>query len=290
MANKKDNIEDRIFSATDIDLFNRLEKIPENEKQVILKQLEARKPLEEVVNLYTKGSGDKKVRFGVISDKHPGSKYFSENLHNLSVKKMKDVDFIIDAGDVIEGMSNREGHIYELKILGVSAQIDYAVELMNQYKKPIYFILGNHTEWSINKSNQGYNPGKDIERRVKDSKYIGDDRGIIELAPLVKIEVTHGGNSAYALSYSLQRKINSMEGGDKSNVLLNGHLHKALYMFYRNVHAFECGTFQSQTPFMRMKGAPAMMGYWIIDLIYNNKNGIVAITPTFYPYYAHGEK
>jgi hypothetical protein len=90
--------------------------------------------------------------------------------------------------------------------------------------------------------------------------------------------------NSYAISYKLQKYINSISGGQKPNLLFEGHYHKALYMFYRNIHGFESGTLQEQTVFMRKLQTPAMLGYWIIDV--QGKDGNVSkIKPEFIPYF-----
>ena len=74
----------------------------------------------------------------------------------------------------------------------------------------------------------------------------------VYLTPNCILELNHPlDGAAYALSYSLQKYIESMQGGTKPNILLNGHHHKAMYLFYRNVHAFEAGTFQAQSSWMK---------------------------------------
>jgi hypothetical protein len=85
-------------------------------------------------------------------------------------------------------------------------------------------------------------------------------------------------------SYSGQKRINSITGGNKPNLWFNGHLHKALYMEYRNIHFFESGTLESQTDFMAMKGSPAHVGFWLVD-IYHNKQGVNQVRSSWFPYY-----
>lgn len=224
-------------------------------------------------------------KFGVVSDLHAGSKYFREDvlLDSIKVFNREKVDAILLPGDIIEGMSNRDGHIYELSKIGVTEQLNYAVDLLNQYSQPIFGIQGNHDLWSMNKANQGVNIGGELESRVKNYTNLGDMRGEIDVNG-VTIRLTHEGNTAYALSYSGQKIINSLSGGTKPNIILNGHLHKSLYMLYRNIHFVECGTLQSQTPFMQMKGSPAMLSYWVLKIRANSK-GVSNFTPTLYPYY-----
>jgi predicted phosphodiesterase len=227
----------------------------------------------------------KHYKIGVISDWHVGNKNFREDVFCDSVKvfNKEKVDFIVHPGDIIDGMSNRDGHIYELAILGLTKQVDKAVDLLSQYQQPIYAILGNHDLWGMNKANQGVHIGADLENRIKDFTIVGDLRGDLVIGS-VTVRLSHEGNSAYALSYSMQKIINGLPGGDKPGVIINGHLHKGMYMFYRNVHAMEAMTFEDQTPFMAMKGSPAHVGFSIVDL-YVDKFGVQKFSPTFYPYY-----
>lgn len=258
-------------------------KLTDDEVKNFLRQV--RKP-EKVKRTYDHFYGSSTIKIGVISDTHFGSKYFDEELffNSVNVFNKEKVKAIYHAGDVIEGMSNREGHIYELKNLGVSEQIKEASKYLKMYKQPLFFITGNHDDWSSKKSNQGMQVGPMIESLVPNSKFLGEYVADVKLAPNITMRLTHEGNTAYALSYSAQKRINAISGGDKPEILVNGHLHKALYMFYRNIHTIEGATFQDQTPFLRMKGSPVMKGYYVLEIGYN-KNGVNKFVPKFYPGY-----
>ena len=192
-------------------------------------------------------------------------------------------------GDITEGMSGREGHIYELSHLGVSNQINYAVEQLSQIGVPIYAITAtnSHDGWSSSKGNQGFEVGPELERRIKNFNFLGYDEADLELDNGLKLKLTHPGDgTAYAVSYKLQKYINALAGGKKPDILLQGHYHKAMYMFYRNIHAFDSGTLCEQTIFMKKKQTPAMLGYWIIEAVVDKKNGGVdKIKPEFVPFY-----
>jgi len=228
----------------------------------------------------------KKVKLGVFSDPHFGSKFFDYQAFDHAVKTFnkEKVDAIYIPGDVIEGMSTRPGHVYELEHIGNTAQINHAAQMLGQFKQPIYFITGNHDEWAKKKSDQGTLVGPEIASRVKGSTFLGEYTADIKLNPNVTMRLTHEGATAYALSYSLQKRINALSGGTKPDILLNGHLHKMLYLYYRNIQAMECGTLLKQTPFMQMLGSPAHVGFTILDIGYNKK-GVNSFSPTIYPHY-----
>ena len=67
-------------------------------------------------------------------------------------------------------------------------------------------------------------------------------------------------------SYKSQKYIESLSGGAKPNILLSGHDHKIFYMFYRNIHSYNCGTTKAQDPFMKSMNLSAHLGGWILDV------------------------
>mgnify|MGYP006921402741 CR=1 FL=1 len=259
----------------------REKNLTDEEVKLMLKQLE-HPPIKH--KRFSLGSS-LHYKFLLFSDPHIGSLYHREDVaeDTVRVANKEKVDGILLPGDITEGMSNRDGHIYELAIAGVTNQVNYAVDFLNEFKQPIYAILGNHDLMGMKKGNQGVNIGEDLERRVKNLTLLGDMRGDLDINGST-LRLSHEGNTAYSLSYSMQKIINGLPGGDKPGIIANGHLHKGMYMFYRNVHALESMTLQDQTPFMAMKGSPAHVGFSILD-IYVNKKGIDKFTPTFYPYY-----
>ena len=92
-------------------------------------------------------------------------------------------------------------------------------------------------------------------------------------------------HNSYALSYTLQKTIDAMSGGEKPNILINGHHHKMIYLFYRNIHAIEAATFQSQTAWMRGKRLPAHMGGWIYQVHVDDEGTIQRCGAEFFPFY-----
>jgi hypothetical protein len=79
--------------------------------------------------------------------------------------------------------------------------------------------------------------------------------------------------------------IDAMQGGDKPNILAIGHYHKAEYLFYRNIHAFQTGTFQAQTAWMIGKQIAAMVGGWIVEVHVDDDGTITRCKGEFIPYY-----
>lgn len=233
----------------------------------------------------------KSFKFGYFSDAHIGHEKFQLELFDYMVRffKREKIDFILNPGDHLEGMSGRPGHVYELTHVGFDQQINYATELYSQLDDiPHYGIDGNHDQWFYKKSDQGIIVGKELEKRLKNYHHLGQDEGDLEVGG-IKIKLFHAGDgSAYAISYKMQKLIESFSGGEKPNIVLSGHYHKALYLFARGVHGIECGTLCGQSRFMRGKKLPAHMGFGVVEVIRNRK-GVERLNHTFVPWYEKGE-
>jgi len=224
-------------------------------------------------------------KIGIMSDTHMGIKKFKEEetLGAFKFFEKKKVHAIYHAGDILEGMSGRDGQIYELSHIGAQAQLDYAETIFNQTKLPIYAIGGNHDEWFMKKANLGLNIGTELENRLPNFHFLGFGEADVKLAKNTTMKLFHGNDgTAYAASYKGQKLIESLSGGEKPNIIVSGHYHKALQMFVRNVHHFEAGTMCGQTEWMRGKKIDAHMGYWYLE-VYHNQNGVDRIVSEFIP-------
>lgn len=229
------------------------------------------------------------VRFGVISDTHIGAREFDEDLLRYSSEMFKQnkVKEIYHIGDILEGMSGRDGHIYELSKVGFSQQIKYTIELFKKYYSDfkILAIQGNHDSWYKIRNNGGIIVGEELQDKLPNFTYLGESEADIKFSDKVTMKLVHPGDgTAYAASYKMQKRIEALEASKKPNILLSGHYHKALYMFNRNIHGIECGTLCGQTNWMKGKNIPAHKGFWIVDFDLTDK-GISNFTPKFFPAY-----
>lgn len=228
----------------------------------------------------------KRIRIGHMTDTHIGSNYSNKKRIYQAFEEFKKekVDFITHSGDVSEGMSNRPGHIYELSHLGYANQKKESIDIFGQWTDTdIYAIDGNHDRWFI-KSN-GAKIVEDIDMALPNFHFIGHDEGDISLNGKATLKLWHGEDgSSYALSYRLQKIIESLSGGEKPSIIVAGHVHKYVKIFERNVYAISAGSIQSQTPWMRGKRLGAHVGFVIADY-WVNKHGVAKMSDTWYPFY-----
>lgn len=278
--------EDKKVKLEDIDMeiYEQLSRYSPEEVKQLLKQL--KKPA--VVERPVLKLGSRNAKALIISDTHIGNKcYLSEGLDLAArVAKNRKVDFVLHCGDICDGFyTNRPGHAFELTHIGADDQVNYAVKELSKFEMPLYFITGNHTRNTFFK-NAGYEVGYALEDKIENATYLGNGNGTVQLESGVKIELLHpDGGSAYAISYKPQKWAESIAGGTKPDLAFIGHFHKAEYLFYRNIHIFQAGCLESQTPFMKGKGLAAHTGFWLVTLNTNKDGSIRRITPEFYPMY-----
>ena len=231
----------------------------------------------------------REFEFVAISCSHWGSqkqqKQFVEHIYNEAAKRgIKD---IYHMGDIVDGYyKNREEQIYELipGKIGADEQVDYVVNNW-PYREGIktHLILGNHDETHIR--NGGFNIGRAIVRGrnelgYKDFEYLGIGHATIELTPNCRMDMLHPlDGSSYAISYSGQKYMDSISGGDKPNILFVGHHHKALYFPYRNIHYFEVPSMMAQSSWMKRKRIANESGAWFIKLTVDEEGTIVRLIP-----------
>ena len=159
----------------------------------------------------------------------------------------------------------------------------YAIEQLSKCKYPMYLIDGNHDRWFI--KNSGAYIVQDICENLENCMFLGNDEGDLVVNNVI-IKLWHGedGNS-YSLSYRIQKIIEAFVGGQKPQILLCGHVHKALYLpCERNIHAFGTGALSRQSKWMRSKRLANHAGFWIIEFTYNEK-GVSDCSEKFYNFY-----
>lgn len=269
-----------LVSKLRITLDKKIDSLSLEEQKILLKQLEH--PRMNRAN-YNHDFGSKHVKIGVIGDTHIGHKMFDEEFFMKAVSyfNKEKVSAVYHVGDILEGMSGREGHIYELTKIGFQSQIKYASELFNEFKVPVFGITGNHDQWYLKKNNAGVDVGSELEKSVKKFTYLGMNEADVFLNGKIKMKLFHPNDgSAYATSYKIQKLMESFGEGEKPHLLFEAHYHKALYIFNRNIHGFESGTLMGQSEFMRLKKIPAHKGFWCVDLWIGDKS-IERLKPEF---------
>ena len=218
-------------------------------------------------------------RFGLISDTHYGSKYAREDVcHSLyDWFKSEGIERVYHAGNWVEGIAKFNRFDLIPQAHGMQAQLDYFAKNYPARKGiRTYIVSGDDHEgwWS---QREGVNIGQMMQDTAerhgrKDLIDIGYMEAFVTLTHAKsgrssRMLVAHpGGGSAYAVSYTSQKIIESFQPGEKPAVALFGHYHKIEYLLTRGVHAIQAGCTKDLDPFGRKKRLAYHIGGAIIEL------------------------
>lgn len=228
--------------------------------------------------------------FGALGDTHLCSKYQRLDLLQHTYKRFQElgVKQVFHTGNWVDGEARF--NFTDLLVHGMDNQLDYMIEHYPQVEGiTTYFISGDdHESWWQTKL--GVNVGKYLEIKAQragrhDLVFLGHMEADVMLGK-TKIRVLHpGGGSAYAISYTSQKIVESYNEDEKPDILLHGHYHKFEYLYLRGIHVFQTGCLQDQTPFMRKKRLSAHLGAWIIDFTPNEDGRVIEMVqrPLTYP-------
>lgn len=216
----------------------------------------------------------------LISDTHLCSKYDRLDILNYLYDKAEDrgIKYVLHCGDVLDGLYvNRPQHIYELRCVGFDEHLDYVVNKYPHFSGKTFFIGGNHMDTYF--KNGGSDMGKAISREREDLVYLNPDTADLKIGK-VGIHMHHGGGGrSYSLSYKLQRYVETLPQDKKIDIVMQGHFHKAMYMYYMGKHCFQVGALEDETPFSRSMGFKNEKSCYWVDIDFDDKGNIYSITP-----------
>jgi hypothetical protein len=229
---------------------------------------------------------DNTYLFGACGDNHLGSKYERLDVLNelYDFYKEEGVDRVFNTGNWIDGEARFNKT--DLHTFGLDAQCRYLAEKYPQREGLVtYAVAGDdHEGWYAQR--EGVDIGAYAENKFKlsgrtDWVHLGFMEARIKLVnsntgSVATLSVVHpGGGSAYATSYSIQKIIESLDGGEKPAVGLYGHYHKLWAGNIRNVWCVQTGTTEDQTPFMRKRKIQAHVGGTIVQLHQDPESGAI---------------
>lgn len=232
-------------------------------------------------------------KIGIISDTQFGSKYQCLSLVKLAylMFEKEKVDFVVHAGDVVDGRDVYSGQISETFLYDADEIKEYVL-MQYPYSKNFktYMIAGNH-DFSFKKK-AGYNIVRDIcESSLRDDLiYRGTDT-IFDVKGL-KIQLLHpSGGLAYSISYRPQKIVSDIVANavqlasfqqnkvDIPKLIVMGHFHKYVTFMYGGSTVISAPAMQSQTPYLRDKGLTPDVGCLIIKIVFDKNWNMTKIIP-----------
>ena len=210
----------------------------------------------------------KGLRFGLISDTHIGSSHARQDALEAiyDVFQKEGIRTTLHCGDVTDGNGVYLGQEQEQVEYGQDAQIDMVIK---DYPKRVgmrtAFITGNHDLREYQRG--GVDPGIPIERSRPDMEYVGQCDSRLQLTEGgLDIELIHPAKGAsYALSYHVQRDLNSRSPDDIPDIYASGHFHNAFYAHYRGVETLSVPCLKDAGMWERRMGFNNVVGGWLVE-------------------------
>ncbi len=209
--------------------------------------------------------------FGVVSDTHIGSIYQQlTHLHHFyKYAKERGAKRVFHAGDEFDARHVFKGQEHEVFLHSFESQVNYAAK-NHPGDLPTVIIGGNHDEDWI-KHGSG-DPLAELAAKRRDIDYRGFYACLCEVGPL-RFTLRHpdGSSSRVSRSLKLQGEIERYLGRHSPHMFFMGHYHHTCHLpQFRGVMGWQLACFQSETYFLRRKGAkPEIMGL-IIDAYYGS--------------------
>jgi hypothetical protein len=236
--------------------------------------------------------------FGFTTDNHLCNRHSRLDVLNLAYDhfEREGITTVFNAGNWIDG----EARFNKTELLtapGMDHQLDYLIDKFPQRNGiQTHYIAGDdHEGWY--QQREGVEIGRYLQMRAEDQgrhdlKYLGYGEADVRLSfgggSSVMRVVHPGGGSAYAISYTDQKRVESYQGGEKPQIELVGHYHKFNYGYPREVHTLQGGCTCDQSMFMRKKRLQAHVGYSILKIKQDETGAIVRFTVGWCPFFDRG--
>lgn len=236
--------------------------------------------------------------FGALGDNHLCNRHSRLDVLNVAYDEYerRGITEVFNTGNWIDG----EARFNKTELIvapGMDSQINYMIDNYPQRAGiTTHYIAGDdHEGWY--QQREGVEIGRYLHLRAEeqgrhDLKYLGYGECDVKLqhgTGSACMRVVHpGGGSAYAISYTDQKRVESYQGGEKPQIELAGHYHKALYGYPREVHTLQTGCTCDQTMFMRKKRLQAHVGFWIITITQNSDGVVTRFGTEWFPFFDRG--
>lgn len=219
------------------------------------------------------------IRIGFVSDTHLGS--MQQQLTHLrdAYRRMSDLGIttVYHVGDVLAGVNVYRGQHNELFLHSYDEQIAYAVEAYPRTPGIVTkAIAGNHDLRSL--KDGGADPVKVWAMQRPDVEYLGPYSAWATAGDFSIYLLHPDGGGSYAVSYKLQKLVESFLGGYKPHIAMVGHWHQAVRLRTRGVKAYMPGCFEAQTEFERRRMLQPQLGALALELRMNDAGSVHQIT------------
>jgi len=206
------------------------------------------------------------IKFGIVSDTHFGSKYQQLTaLYDFYNRcKSEDVQVVFHAGDWVAGRGIYKGQEYDNFLHSMKEQREYLMEKYPRTGIKTIGITGNHDEsWTSLTGDSLIN----LAAQTRDDiEIVAEYQAFVNFNGF-KVCLYHpDGGQAYAISYKLQKLVESFTAENLPDIVIMGHFHQKEYVTIRNVECFQAACFESQTPYEVRRNLHPVIGGWIVEI------------------------
>lgn len=233
--------------------------------------------------------------FGFTTDNHLCNRHSRLDVLNAAYDhfEREGISIVYNAGNWVDG----EARFNKTELVtapGMDHQLDYLIDNwpVREGIETHYIAGDDHEGWY--QQREGIEVGRYLQLRSEqagryDLKYLGygeaDVRLSFGLGSSVMRVVHPGGGSAYAISYTDQKRVESYQGGEKPQIELVGHYHKFNYGYPREVHTLQGGCTVDQSMFMRKKRLQAHVGYSVIKIKQDETGAVKRFVVEWCPFF-----
>jgi hypothetical protein len=214
----------------------------------------------------------KEFSLGLMADPHLCDKACRLDALNsyYDIIQSRKIKYVLCAGDIFAGINVYPGQSNDLICWGLEEQLKYVIENYPKRKGVITETIGGNHDYSFTKT-AGVDPLRLLANERDDIKYFGMYNCMINLGG-IEIELEHlKKNPPYAVSYPGQKYVERR--AHKPNILLLGHRHTTMYLYYAGVHIFEGGTFQGSNTLSKELGFNEFIAGWIVNI--TQEDGVI---------------
>lgn len=236
--------------------------------------------------------------FGVLGDTHLCNRNSRLDVLNClyDIYEAEGITNVFHTGNAVDGECRFNRHELVTRA-GIDPQMEYFVNEYPQRKGiKTRFITGeDHEGWWI--SREGINIGALMQQRAeeagrKDLEWIGHVERDVQFKAqkgAAWARVMHpGGGSSYAISYTEQKIVEALQGGEKPRIMFIGHYHKFGQGYPREVHTVQTGCTCDQTAFLRRMKIQVHVGGTIVKFHQAPTGEINRFNVTWIPFYDRG--
>lgn len=260
-------------------------RVAEEAERVVLHRVPP--PSDNVHKALFKGD---RIRFGVVSDTHLGSKHerLDELHHAYQVFRDEGVTTVYHPGDLVCGYGIFPGQQNEVNLHTYADQVEYATENYPQVDGITTHLIGGNHDLEGAWGKAGANPCLAVAHQRPDIVYAGDYRASFELEQGTRIYLLHPkGGMGYAADYKIRKLAEGFEGGSKPNIMLVGHFHRRGQFEARGIQALLCGCFESGGSFgVRLGMSDPAVGFHIVEATIADDGSVVRFSAEWLRFWA----